>query len=163
MELKAYGVGIATTDSEMRPLGTSSVANVSLAFNKSYKDKDGAWQKEVSFVKCQIFGPRAEKFAQFVKKGVPVFVEGYIKQDSWTSTEGDKRTVLVLTLNSFEVVQKTNGETVVAASVEKEVAPAPAPAPPQNKKTKPTAVKSQPQPEPVTVPSEAEENEEIPF
>jgi len=153
MELKCFGVGIATTDSEQRALGASSVASVSLAFNKSYKDKDGNWQKEASFVKCQIFGPRSEKFAQLVKKGVPVFVDGYIKQDSWTSAEGDKRTVLVMTLNNFEVVQKVNGETTVAATTEKDV-----PAPPQNKKTK-TAVK----PQPVTVPPEAEENEEIPF
>lgn len=153
MELRAYGVGVATTDAEMKSLGTTSVSSVNLAFNRSYKDKDGQWQKETSFVKAQIFGPRAEKFSQFVKKGTPVCVEGYLKQDSWNTKEGEKRNILVLNLSSFEIAQKLNGENKTESTNPEKAAVSP----PKNKK-----VKTEPQPVTVAV-NEVEDNDEIPF
>lgn len=152
MELKCFGVGVATADAETRMAGTTPVSTVNLAFNRSYKDKDGAWQKETSYIKAQIFGPRSEKFAQFVKKGTPVCVEGYIKQDSWVGKDNEKKTVLVLNLTSFEITQKLNGENKTEPSgSEKAVV-----SPPKNKK-----VKTEPQP--VAVASEVADGDEIPF
>lgn len=156
MELHCFGVGVATADAETRPVGTTSVSTVNLAFNRSYKDKEGAWQKETSYVKAQIFGPRAEKFVQFVKKGVPVCVEGYLKQDNWTDKEGQKKTVLVLNLTSFEIAQKLNGENKTESTNPEKAAVSP----PKNKQAK----KSSPEPQPVAVAvNEVEDNDEIPF
>ena len=152
MELRAYGVGVATADAETRPVGTTSVSTVNLAFNRSFKDKDGTWQKETSYIKAQIFGPKADKFAQFVKKGTPICVEGYVKQDNWQTKEGEKRTVLVLNLTSFEIAQKLNGENKTESTNPEKTAVSP----PKNKK-----VKTEPQP--VAVTSEVEDNEEVPF
>ena len=155
MELRCHGVGVCTVDAEMRPVGTTNVSTVNLAFNKNYKDKDGQWQQETSFVKVQIFGPRAEKFAQFAKKGVPIYAEGYVKQDNWTDKDGQKKTMLVLSLTNFEIVQKTNGEKKEESSGSEKAAASP----PKNKQAK----KSSPEPRPVTVPSEIEDGDEIPF
>jgi len=156
MELHCYGVGVCTADAELRSVGTTNVSSANLAFNRSYKDKDGAWQKETSYIKAQIFGPRSEKFAQFVKKGTPVYVEGYIKQDSWTDKEGQKKTVLVLNLSNFEIVQKLNGENKIESTNPEKTAVLP----PKNKQAK----KSSPEPQPVTVAvNETEDSDEVPF
>lgn len=150
MQLNSFGVGVVVADAEFKSFENGGgVGSVNLAFNRSFKDREGAWQKETSYVKAQIFGPKAEKFVQFAKKGTPIFVEGYLKQESWQTKEGDKRTTLVLNLNNFEIVQKTNGEN----KAEKPVAASP----PKNKK-------STPKPEPVAVAaSQVEDNDEIPF
>jgi len=153
MELKCFGVGVATADSETRPVGQTTVSTANLAFNRSYKDKDGAWQKETSYIKAQIFGPKAEKFAQFVKKGTPVCVEGYIKQDSWVGKDNEKKTVLVLNLTSFEIAQKLNGENKTESTNPEKATVSP----PKNKK-----VKTEPQPVSVAA-NEVGDDEEVPF
>jgi single-strand DNA-binding protein len=156
MELKCFGVGVATADSETRPVGQTTVSTANLAFNRSYKDKDGNWQKETSYIKAQIFGSKAEKFAQFVKKGTPICVEGYIKQDSWVGKDNEKKTVLVLNLTSFEIAQKLNGDKTVESTGSEKAAVSP----PKNKQAK----KSSPEPQPATVAvNETEDNDEIPF
>lgn len=153
MELKCHGVGVCTADAELRQAGQTSVSTVNLAFNRSYKDKDGAWQQETSYIKAQIFGPRAEKFVSLAKKGVPIYAEGHIKQDSWTDKEGQKKTVLVLNLNNFDIIQKLNGENKTeSTSPEKTTV-----SPPKNKK-----VKAEPQPVSVAA-NEVGDDEEVPF
>ena len=163
MELRVYGVGVVTADAETRMAGATPVATANLAFNRNFKDKEGTWKKETSYVKAQIFGPRAEKFAQFAKKGTPVCVEGYMKQDSWTDKEDQKRTVLVLNLTSFEIVQKLNGDKandnkdVESTSPEKTAV-----SPPKNKQAKKSSVEPS-YAQPVAVTSEVTDDEEVPF
>jgi len=107
MELKVYGVGNATADAELQYItGDRAVCNVTLAFNRSYKKGD-EWQTEACFMRLQAFNAIAERMAERVKKGVPVFVEGYLSQQNWSTQEGDKRTAFVITVRSFDVCERS--------------------------------------------------------
>jgi len=115
-ELGVFGVGVATVDPESRSVGNNgaTVCTTSLAFNRSYQDKDGNWQKEPCFLRVQMWGPRGQRMAELVKKGTPVYVAGYLKQDSWEDDQGNKKTAYSITLKDFQVCErngKKNGNT----------------------------------------------------
>lgn len=110
-ELGLFGVGVATADPELRHVGQNqtAVCTVNLAFNRSYQDKDHKWQSEPCFLRAQIWGVRAERMAEFVKKGQPIYVCGYMKQDSWEADDGKKRVSYSITLRDFQLCVK-NGK-----------------------------------------------------
>ncbi len=107
-ELGVFGVGVATADPELRQVGekNTSLCTVSLAFNKSFQDKDGEWQNEPCFLRAQVWGKRADKMAELVKKGQPIYVSGYMKQDSWEK-DGQKRVSYSITLRDFQLCTKS--------------------------------------------------------
>ena len=106
-ELGVFGVGVATADPELKYVGANNTAvcTVNLAFNRSFKDKSDKWQSEPCFLRCQVWGGRAERMAELVKKGQPLYVTGYMKQDTW-ETEGQKRVAYSLNLRDFQLCEK---------------------------------------------------------
>lgn len=109
--LNVFGVGVATADPELRFVGENktALATVNLAFNRSFKKGD-KFEKEASFLKVSVWGKRAERFGELVAKGKPVFVNGYVRQENWTSDEGQKRSAITLVLTEWQLVEKfTNG------------------------------------------------------
>lgn len=127
-ELGVFGVGVATADPELRQVGDkkTSVCSVNLAFNRGYKDKNGEWQNEPCFLRAQVWGARAERMSELVKKGQPVYICGYMKQDTWEQ-EGKKRVSYSVTLRDFQLCEKngkkkadqnTGGSKETAATVE---------------------------------------------
>ena len=109
-ELGVFGVGVATADPELRYVGqnNTAVCTVNLAFNRSYQDKDKKWQQEPCFLRAQVWGARADRMAELVKKGQPIYVCGYMKQDSWEK-DGQKRVSFSITLRDFQLCEK-NGK-----------------------------------------------------
>lgn len=109
-ELGVFGVGVATADPELRIVGDkqTSVCTVNLAFNRSYQDKEKKWQSEPCFLRAQVWGARAERMVEMVKKGQPIYVSGYLKQDSWEK-DGVKRVAYSITLRDFQLCIK-NGK-----------------------------------------------------
>jgi len=109
-ELGVFGVGVATADPELRYVGqnNTAVCTVNLAFNRSYQDKDKKWQQEPCFLRAQVWGARADRMAELVKKGQPIYVCGYMKQDSWEK-DGQKRISFSITLRDFQLCEK-NGK-----------------------------------------------------
>ena len=103
------GVGVATADAELRSVGKNgaNVCSVNLAFNRSYKDKQDEWQSEATFVRVQLWGNRAVKFAELVKKGQSVYVSGYLRQESWENQEGQKRVAFSIAARDFQLCQRT--------------------------------------------------------
>ncbi len=116
-ELGVFGVGVATADPELRTVGEKgvSVCTVNLAFNRSYKNREDKWETEPCFLRAQVWGSRAERMAELVKKGQPIYVSGYMKQDSWEK-DGQKRTSYSLNLRDFQLCVK-NGKKKVETSV----------------------------------------------
>jgi single-strand DNA-binding protein len=110
-ELMVYGVGVATADPESRLVGDkqTSLCTVNLAFNRSIKDGDN-WRKEPCFIRAQAWGGRAERMSQLVTKGQPIFVSGYLRQESWEDKENKKRTSFTLVVEDFQLCVK-NGES----------------------------------------------------
>jgi len=66
---KVLMVGNLTKDPELRytPSG-SAVVTLRLAVNRSFKNKEGEWQKEVCFINVIAWGSLAERCNQYLEK-----------------------------------------------------------------------------------------------
>jgi len=100
---KVMLMGNLTRDPELRytPNGTA-VADLGLAINRKRKGKDGDWVEETTFVTVTAWGRQAEIVNEYFSKGRPIYIEGRLQLDEWTSPEGQKRSKLKVVLESFE-------------------------------------------------------------
>ena len=104
---KVLMVGNLTKDPELRytPQG-SAVTTLRLAVNRSFKNKEGEWQKEVCFINVIAWGPLAERCNQYLEKGRGVFVEGSLISRSWKDSEGKTRSVIEVRAMNVQFMPK---------------------------------------------------------
>ncbi|MEU7765000.1 single-stranded DNA-binding protein [Nocardia sp. NPDC049190] len=92
-------IGNLTADPELRftPSG-QAVANFTVASTPRYLDRNtNEWKDgEALFLRCNIWRDAAENVAESLTRGGRVIVSGRLKQRSWTTPEGDKRSVIEL-------------------------------------------------------------------
>lgn len=88
---KAIIIGNLTRDPELRstPAGVQ-VANIGIATNRVWKDKNGAKQEATDYHNVVVFGRQAETAAQYLKKGASVMIEGRLQTRSWDGQDGKK-------------------------------------------------------------------------
>ncbi len=82
---KVILMGNLTRDPEVRyiPSG-SAVCDIGMAVNRVWYDKGSSQKKEeVTFVDVTLWGRTAEIAGEYLSKGRPVLVEGYLKMDTW--------------------------------------------------------------------------------
>ena len=77
---KVILMGNLTRDPEKRyTRGDIPVVHFSVACDKVYTDrKTGERKQVVSFIPVVVWGKQAENCSQYLQKGSPVFVEGYL-------------------------------------------------------------------------------------
>ena len=84
-------LGNVTRDPELKSTTNGqSVSTFGLATNRVWKDGEGAKQSLPEYHNLVAWGGLAEFCSQNIKKGKPLFVEGYLKTRSWDSPEGTK-------------------------------------------------------------------------
>lgn len=91
--------GNLTADPEVRfTQGGEAVANFTIAHNERYFDRDTQeWKDGDSlFMRCNVWGKPAENVGESLKKGMSVMATGSLKQRSFETSEGEKRTVIEL-------------------------------------------------------------------
>jgi single-strand DNA-binding protein len=90
-------VGNLTADPELRftPSG-AAVANFTVASTpRIYDRQSGEWKDgEALFLRCAIWREAAENVAESLTRGSRVIVQGRLKQRSFETREGEKRTVV---------------------------------------------------------------------
>jgi single-strand DNA-binding protein len=90
-------VGNLTADPELRftPSG-AAVANFTVASTpRIYDRQSGEWKDgEALFLRCNIWREAAENVAESLTRGARVIVSGRLKQRSFETREGEKRTVV---------------------------------------------------------------------
>ena len=90
-------VGNLTADPELRftPSG-ATVANFTVASTpRIYDRQSGEWKDgEALFLRCNIWREAAENVAESLTRGSRVIVSGRLKQRSFETREGEKRTVV---------------------------------------------------------------------
>jgi single-strand DNA-binding protein len=85
-------LGNVTRDPELKATqGGQSVANFGLATNRVWRDAKGEKQSLPEYHNIVVWSGLAEFCAQYVKKGKPLFVEGYLKTRTWENAEGVKQ------------------------------------------------------------------------
>jgi single-strand DNA-binding protein len=92
-------VGNLTADPELRftPSG-AAVANFTVASTPRTFDKNSnEWKDgEALFLRCSVWRQAAENVAESLQRGMRVIVQGRLKQRSYETKEGEKRTVYEL-------------------------------------------------------------------
>ncbi len=88
--------GSLTGDPELRFTGTGTavVAFTVAASRRVYDQATGQWQDgDTLFLRCSAWRDLADHAAESLTKGMRVIVTGRLKQRSYETSEGDKRTV----------------------------------------------------------------------
>lgn len=97
-------VGNLTADPELRftPSG-AAVANFTVASTPRMFDRQsGEWKDgEALFLRCNIWREAAENVAESLTRGARVVVQGRLKQRSFETREGEKRTVMELEVDEI--------------------------------------------------------------
>jgi single-strand DNA-binding protein len=90
-------VGNLTADPELRftPSG-AAVANFTVASTpRTFDRQSGEWKDgEALFLRCNIWRQAAENVAETLTRGARVVVQGRLRQRSFETREGEKRTVV---------------------------------------------------------------------
>ena len=97
-------VGNLTADPELRftPAG-AAVANFTVASTPRVFDRQSnEWKDgEALFLRCNIWREAAENVAESLTRGSRVIVQGRLKQRSYETREGEKRTVVELEVDEI--------------------------------------------------------------
>src|SRR6266702_4480344 len=119
---KVMIIGNLGADPEMRytPSGRP-VTELRVAVNQSTKNQQtGEWIEATDWFRVSVWGDRAERAAENLRKGNRVFVEGRFKTREFEGRDGQKRTSLELTADSLVNLEKRtrdegDGEFAAAA------------------------------------------------
>jgi len=103
---KVILIGNLGADPEIRymPNG-SAVANISVATNDSWKDKQtGELQERTEWHKVSLFDKLAQIVGEYLKKGSKVYIEGSIRTRKWQDQSGNDRYTTEIIANSMQML-----------------------------------------------------------
>ena len=107
---KAILIGRITKDPEVKTTpGGISVARISMATNRVYKNKQGEKQEQSQFHNCVVFGRTAEIIGQFATKGQEVAIEGRIETRSYDKKDGSRGYITEIIVENFQMGSKPGG------------------------------------------------------
>ncbi|WP_181699019.1 single-stranded DNA-binding protein [Nocardia sp. GTS18] len=95
------------------------VANFTVASTPRYRDsRTGEWRdKEALFLRCSLWREPAENAAETLPKGARVIVVGKLKQRSFTTRDGEQRTVIELDVDEIGPSLRFARATLVRTTV----------------------------------------------
>ena len=107
---KVILVGRLTRDPEVRntPSG-QSVATLSMATNRFWKDKSGQRQDKTEYHNVVLWGRLAEIAGQYLVKGQECFIEGRMETRKYTGKDGVEKKVTDVVTESFQFGSKPQG------------------------------------------------------
>jgi single-strand DNA-binding protein len=107
---KVLLMGNLTRDPQLSYMPSqTAVVDFGLATNRKWTGKDGSSREEVCFVDCRAFSKQAETINKYLKKGMPVFVEGRLTFDTWTGKDGKKYSKHRVTVENFKFIGPASG------------------------------------------------------
>src|SRR5690606_37293581 len=109
---KVFLVGNLARDPDLRhtPSGTP-VTEFRLAVSDSYTTSAGEKHDRTCFIDVVSWRKLAESCAEYLKKGSPVFVEGRLEQDTWTTGEGQRRSGILVVAYSVQFSRREVGRS----------------------------------------------------
>ena len=103
---KVILVGHLGQDPDVRAMPSgSSVANLSLATNEQWRDKNtGEQQERTEWHRLALFGRLAEIAGQYLRKGAQVYVEGRLRTRKWQDRDGHDRYSTEIVVNEMQML-----------------------------------------------------------
>lgn len=103
-------VGNLGNDPEVKyTQGGSAIATLSLATTSVRKDKEGQQQERTEWHRCKAFGKSAEILGEYAKKGSQLCVEGSIRYDKFTGSDGVEKYFTDILINNFQFLGGKEG------------------------------------------------------
>jgi single-strand DNA-binding protein len=106
---KVILIGNLCNNPELKEFSNSGrCANVTLATNSSWKDKNtGQQQEKAEFHRIVFFNKLAEIAGQYLKKGSKVYIEGALRTRAWDK-DGEKRYTTEIVANEMQMLDGKN-------------------------------------------------------
>jgi len=103
---KVILVGNCTKDPETRYMPSGgAVTSISIATNKSWKDKKtGEKQEHTEYHNITFFNRLAEIAGEYLKKGQQVYIEGELKTEKWQDKSGNDRYTTKIIANELQML-----------------------------------------------------------
>lgn len=97
-------IGRMTKDAEYKTVGQTSLANFSIANNRTYVDNTGTRKDLVNYFECTVWGKLAEVLKQYGGKGKQLMVEGRLEQSTWDAPDGKKMSKVKIRVENFQLL-----------------------------------------------------------
>ena len=103
-------IGYLTADVELRYTANGNpVANFGIALNRRYRQGEEVKQ-ETTFIDLVAFNRTAEIADKYLGKGRPVGIEGRLRQRTWETEGGAKRSKIEVVVNQLHLMPRGNGQ-----------------------------------------------------
>ena len=81
-----------------------------VAVHRSYRDRNQEWQEETSFFDIVLWNKAAERLAERLTKGTPVFLTGRLKSHPWRDDQDQPQTGVVIQVRNLQVLHNQEEE-----------------------------------------------------
>lgn len=98
-------IGNLTRDPELRytPTG-AAVCTIGLATNRTWTTEAGEKKEETEFHRVVAWNKLAELCSQLLTKGRKIYVEGRLRTNSWTATDGSQRSTTEIVIEDMVIL-----------------------------------------------------------
>jgi single-strand DNA-binding protein len=100
---KVFLIGRLTRDPEFKSVKGTSVANFSIANNRSYSVNNEK-KDETHYFDCEVWGKLAEVLRDYGKKGKQLAIEGKLSQSTWDTPDGKKASKIRVRVETFQLL-----------------------------------------------------------
>lgn len=108
---KVILIGNLTRDPELKTTtGGQSIVTFGLATNRQWTTSGGDKRSSAEFHECVAWAKLAEICKERIRKGMLVYVEGYLKTRSWDMEDGTRRFRTEIVLQDMIILEKRKGE-----------------------------------------------------
>ena len=101
---KVILVGRSGSEVNVRTVGDQKVASFNLATSEKFKGKDGNMVEQTEWHSITIWGKLAEVAEKYVTKGTQLYLEGKIKTEKYTDSEGHDKYVTRIIANTMQLL-----------------------------------------------------------
>lgn len=106
---KVIILGNVGQDPEIRE-GNFTVAALSIATSRKWRDKAGETQSETEWHRVSAFGRLAEIISQYVRKGDPIYIEGRLRTRKYEDKQGVERWVTEIIAEQLQLLRQKDSD-----------------------------------------------------
>ena len=104
---KVILIGNLTRDPELKTTASGqAIATFGLATNRQWTTSSGEKRNSAEFHECVAWAKLAEICKDYIRKGMLVYVEGYLKTRSWDMEDGTRRFRTEVVLQDMIILEK---------------------------------------------------------
>ena len=106
---KVIILGNVGQDPEIRE-GNFTVAALSIATSRKWRDKAGETQSETEWHRVSAFGRLAEIISQYVRKGDPIYIEGRLRTRKYEDKQGIERWTTEIIAEQLQLLRQKDSD-----------------------------------------------------